>query len=111
MNNKYQIRHIAGTAIFVKKICHNVWLFNDVFVSIFDGYELTDDAIFGFLDAKNDEFFPYGGAENDCVIGLSLSATSDDVIEGQYKLHDLGDDIFVRRARRAYGEYKSWAGI
>lgn len=107
---KYEIRQIGTEKVFIKSIAHNFWLVNNAYISAFDGYELTDKEIMAQLSMFQDELFPYEGAENESVIGLSLSPVDGSVIAGYYHLFDFSDEI-AASAREAYNEYKNWSRV
>lgn len=106
----YEIRNINGQDVFVKNISDDFWLINDVYVLVCDGYELTDIHVLSLLSAKNRPVFPYCGAEKGCVLVVS-KLNDGSFVEEQAFLSELTDETISPLARRAYDEYKSWAGI
>jgi hypothetical protein len=107
----YEIRKINGQDVFVKEIGNHFWLINNVYVLAYDGYQLSDFDIIDYLDAENDDMLPYKGADKECVLHIFKTNDSSDVCEEHCYLSELSDKSMAVEARRAYDEYKSWAGV
>lgn len=110
-SNVSKIRNINGVDVYVKYLGNGFWIFNDVFVSIADGYELTDEKILGFLDMKNDDMLPYLGANNGDIIVINKSQADGSFYAFNCTLDDITDEALVKEAKTAYDEYRVWAGI
>ena len=107
----FEIREISGQKVFVKEIRPTFFLFNDVFVYVCDEFlPIPDEDIMSFLDRKNDPIFPYPGAANEAVIVVTL-LKSGRFCESPAVLGQLKEEAAIDDARRAYDEYKTWAGI
>lgn len=106
----YEIRKIIGQDVFVKEIGSHFWLINNVYVLAYDGYQLLDSDIIDYLDAENDDMLLYEGADKECVLHIFKTNSSPYVCEEYCYLSELSDKLMAAEARRAYDEYKSWAG-
>jgi hypothetical protein len=105
----YEIRQIDGQDIFVKEIDSDFYLFNDTLVSVFPGYPMSDQRILSFLQRREDKVFPYGGAGKGEVLVVGTSGS--DTVCSVFFLSEMIDQGRAELARRAYDEYKKWAGI
>ena len=105
-NQGYEIRKINGKDVFVKNVKDNFWLFNDMYVVVAGDYEVTDKTVEKFLYWKTDEFFPYGGIEDENVL-VEWKGRDGYVIE-EFYLGSSTDTDLIKKARLAYEEYQNW---
>ena len=105
-NQNYEIRNVNGEPVFVKNIKDNFWLFNDMYVVVAGDYEVTDKTVEKFLYWKTDEFFPYGGIEDENVL-VEWKGRDGYVME-EFYLGSSTDTDLIKKARLAYEEYQNW---